>query len=248
MKTMYYRGTAVILVLMAFLLTMNGLRRRDEAIVSRLAPEVLRFHVLANSDSAEDRALKLAVKDFMLEEIRAALEAEAGADSAAPLSKDMVEQFVLDEKFSLETAAELFITDCGFDYPVDIRLESCDFPVRTYGDIIFPAGTYDAVRVLIGDGAGENFWCVLYPSLCYLDSAYAIVPDESKAILQAVLPEADFQTLLSARHSADIRLDASNQNGSGKFAVMNAEKKGQDLLLPQVTFRSKLADLFRKCW
>ena len=70
MKKMYYRGTALILILMAFLLAMNGLRRRDEALVSRLAPEVLRFHVLANSNTPEDQALKLAVKDYLLEEIR----------------------------------------------------------------------------------------------------------------------------------------------------------------------------------
>lgn len=213
MKKMYFRCTAAILILIAFLLAMNGLRRRDEAIVSRLAPEVLRFHVLANSNSAEDQALKLAVKDYLLEEIRKGLELKSGAnpdfeahsDSEAddgsapadPLTKDMVSAFVLDNKHSLETAAEMFITDCGFDYPVDIRLETCKFPTRVYGEAVFPAGTYDAVRVLIGDGAGENFWCVLYPSLCYLDSAYAI-------------------------------------------------KKEQDSLLPQVTFRIKLADLLRK--
>ena len=194
MKKMYYRGTALILILMAFLLAMNGLRRRDEALVSRLAPEVLRFHVLANSNTPEDQALKLAVKDYLLEEIRMRL-----GNAEDSLSKDMVSAFVLDNKHTLETAAEMFIADCGFDYPVDIRLETCEFPTRIYGEAVFPAGTYDAVRVLIGDGAGENFWCVLYPSLCYLDSAYAI-------------------------------------------------KKEQDLLLPQVTFRLKLADLLRKCW
>lgn len=194
MKKMYYRGTALILILMAFLLAMNGLRRRDEALVSRLAPEVLRFHVLANSNTPEDQALKLAVKDYLLEEIRMRL-----SNAEDSLSKDMVSAFVLDNKHLLETTAEMFIADCGFDYPVDIRLETCKFPTRIYGEAVFPAGTYDAVRVLVGDGAGENFWCVLYPSLCYLDSAYAI-------------------------------------------------KKEQDLLLPQVTFRLKLADLLRKCW
>ena len=107
-----------------------------------------------------------------------------------------------------------------FDYPTAIRLETCDFPRRTYGDMTFPAGVYDAVRVLIGDGAGKNFWCVLYTSLCYLDHTYAIVPKESKDALQAVIPEADFQALLSARR----------------------QKTEQDLLLPRVTVRFQLLD------
>ena len=261
MKKINRLGTAMVLVLIAFLLAMNGMRRRDEALASRLAPEVLRFHVLANSDSAEDQALKLAVKDYLLEEIRLELASETGADSGleensgiraddaadsvTPLTKDMVAQYILDNKSALEAEAEAFIRTCDFDYPVDIRLETCEFPLRTYGDMTFPSGMYDAVRVLIGDGAGKNFWCVLYPSLCYLDGAYAVVPDESKAILQAVLPEDDFQALLSARRSAGIRLKDSSQNGSGKSAVMNTEKKEQDSLLPQVSFRFKFLDIWK---
>ena len=87
----------------------------------------------------------------------------------------------------------------GFDYEVRIELEQCLFPEKTYGDMTFPAGTYDAVRVLIGQGKGKNFWCVLYPSLCYLDSTYAVVPNSSKSQLSALLSEDDFRALLNAR-------------------------------------------------
>lgn len=247
MKKMTRLSTAMVLLLMAFLLAMNGVRRQDEVLAARLAPEVLRFHVLANSDSAEDQALKLSVKDYLLEEIRLGLSYETVADDAAdfvaPLTKDMVAQYILDNKSALEAKTEAFIRICDFDYPVDIRLETCEFPVRTYGDMTFPSGMYDAVRVLIGEGAGKNFWCVLYPSLCYLDRAYAVVPDESKAILQAVLPEDDFQALLSARRSAGIRLKASIQNGARKSAGLNTEKKEQDSLLPRVSFRFKFPDI-----
>ena len=261
MKKMYYRGTALLLILMAFLLAMNGLRRRDEALAAKLAPEVLRFHVLANSDSANDQTLKLAVKDYLLEEIRSGLVSITETESAdkwnhiaksAPISqtttlltKDMVTSYVLDNKSVLETKAESFVKSCGFGYPVEIRLETCEFPVRTYGDMTFPAGLYDAVRVLIGDGAGKNFWCVLYPSLCYLDSSYAIVPDESKSILQAVLPEDDFQALLSARRGARrASFGVSVSNGSEQMLCADTEKKEQDIFLPQITFRFKFVELF----
>ena len=214
MKKTYDFCMVLALILTAFLLAMNGIRRNDEALASRIAPEILRFHVLANSNSAEDQALKLAVKDLLLEEIR------AGVDSRS--DKDMVEQYVLDNKSTLERIAEEFIAECGFDYPAKIALETCEFPQKTYGDMTFPAGTYEAVRVIIGDGGGENFWCVLYPSLCYLDSTYAIVPDDSRETLKALLPEDDFHALLTS----------------------NKYKTEQDSLLPRITIRFKLADLF----
>lgn len=248
MKKNYKFCLSVMLLLLSFLLIMNGMRRRDEALAARIAPEVLRFHVLANSDRAEDQALKLAVKDFLLEHLRqsaiAGGKTEENVDSAgfkgaqadSFTSKHMLMQYILDNKTSLEAQTGAFIQSLGFDYPARICLETCAFPEKTYGDMTFPAGTYDAVRVLIGDGAGANFWCVLYPSLCYLDSTYAVVPKESKDALRAVLPEDDFLALLDARkpgsHTSLFPSELPNK------------KTEQDILLPRVTFRFKLADIF----
>ena len=203
--------TAILFLLMAFLLILNGVRRQEEALVSRIAPQILRFHVLANSDSAEDQALKLMVKDYLLEEIR------SRAEVSQHNSKHMMEKYILDNKTVLEQRSEEFIRSYGFDYSTEICLETCMFPEKTYGDLTFPAGMYDAVRVIIGDGAGQNFWCILYPSLCYLDSTYTVVPDSSKKYLQNVLPEDDFAALMKT-------------------------KTEQDLLLPRVTVRFKLLE------
>lgn len=210
--------TLMTLILMAFLLAMNGMRRRDEALASRIAPEILRFHVLANSDSDEDQALKLLVKEFVLEELR---------PHAA--SKEETLTYLIQNRAQLEAKTEDFIHNLGYSYPAVIHLETCEFPQKTYGDMTFPAGTYDAVRVLIGDGEGQNFWCVLYPSLCYLDSTYAVVPDESKKELQTLIPEDDFQALLSARRV------------NPKLFSPDA-KTEQDSLLPRITVRFQLLD------
>lgn len=129
-----------------------------------IAPKILRFHVLANSDSAKDQALKLRVKDLLLEKIRDG----AAADQIA--GKEELKAYILSESSTLEAAAEDFIHSFGYDYGVHVGIETCRFPVRTYGDMTFPAGMYEAVRVTIGNGAGHNFWCILYPSLCYTDS------------------------------------------------------------------------------
>lgn len=193
MKKKYQFCLSLTLGLLIFLLAMSGLRRKEEALASRIAPEILRFHVLANSDSAADQTLKLEVKDFILDKLQTGLETEEAA------SKEVICHYITVHKSALETAAEYYIKEQGFDYKVRVELAQCLFPEKTYGDMTFPAGTYDAVRVLIGQGKGKNFWCVLYPSLCYLDSTYAIVPESSKNQLSALLSEDDFQALLNAR-------------------------------------------------
>lgn len=227
MQKIYDFCLSVILILILFLLIMSGLRRQDENLASRIAPEILRFHVLANSDSPEDQALKLEVKDLLLETIRTGLtaevsEAQSVGDTAAEtttsaayeISRDQVIRYVTDHRGELEQTATSYMEERGYDYPANIRFEQCYFPEKTYGDMTFPAGTYDAVRVLIGEGKGQNFWCVLYPSLCYMDSTYAVVPDSSKETLKALLPEDDFQALLAARHPGPDNNQKTEQKSS----------------------------------
>ncbi len=208
LKKTYERCVFLILLLLAVLLAGNGLRNREQALASRVAPGILRFHVIANSDSDEDQAVKLAVKDFLLETIRADVAESAvpraaqGADGADlnPMSdKQLLQQYITDHRSALETSVDAFLSTSGAKYSSEIHLETCEFPQKTYGDMTFPAGVYDAVRVVLGNGGGKNFWCVLYPSLCYLDSTHAVVPDASKDVIRGLVAEDDFQTLLAAR-------------------------------------------------
>ena len=167
MKKKWYICLSMTLALMVFLTAMNGLRRKDEALASRIAPKVLRFHVLANSDSPEDQALKLEIKDLLLDTIRQGLGSEPEQDAGDPppegpgpeagdgLTKDQTASYILEHKAFLEKTAEAYMESCGFSYGADIRLERCLFPEKTYGDMTFPAGTYDAVRVLLGEGRGK---------------------------------------------------------------------------------------------
>ena len=200
MQKIYDFCLSSLLILILFLLVMSGLRRKDEDLAARIAPEILRFHVLANSDSPEDQALKLEVKDMLLETIRTGLSETYPESKESYFTRDQVLEHVLDHQTELEQNAVTWIAEHGYSYPVDIRFESCHFPEKTYGDMTFPAGTYDAVRVLIGEGKGQNFWCVLYPALCYMDSTYAIVPDDSKTVLKSLISEDDFLALMTARH------------------------------------------------
>ena len=138
---------------------------------------VVRLHVLANSDSEADQALKLMVRDGVLE-------------AAAPLVEGCTTQAQAVEALTahlsdLESAALAVIASEGYDYPVTVLLGEEDYPTRTYDSCAFPAGTYVSLRVLIGEGEGQNWWCCLFPPLCL--SAATAKSDNEDAFLQVGL-------------------------------------------------------------
>ncbi len=154
-------GTAVFLLTGAWALN----TQRD------LADRVVRLHVLANSDSEEDQALKLLVRDVVLERATALLEqTESRAEAEALLRESLPE---------LETIAEETVRANGYSYAVTAELEDTSFPTKEYDGFSLPAGEYLALRILIGEGAGQNWWCVVFPPLC--TAASADVPETALA-------------------------------------------------------------------
>ena len=124
-----------------------------------LADRVIRLHVIANSDTPEDQALKLEVRDRILEEADGLFTAASTPDEAAGLISGHLEELA-------ETGAAA-VAEAGYSYPVTVSLEdSVWFPTKEYEDFALPAGNYRALRVVIGEGDGQNWWCVVFPPLC----------------------------------------------------------------------------------
>ena len=96
---------------------------------------------------------------------------------------------------ALKEIAEKKIRQEGYDYPVTVSLGTTYFPVKEYGDMAFPAGDYEALRVQIGKSKGRNWWCVVYPSLCLVDGVYQTVPENSKDKLKQVLSTSEYRVL-----------------------------------------------------
>lgn len=119
---------------------------------------VLRLHILAHSDSAEDQALKEQVRDAVVEAAAGWLDSAADEAQAAQMAASCLP--------ALRQVAQDTVTAAGYTYPVEATLCRMYFPTRTYGEVTLPAGTYEAVRFTIGEGAGQNWWCVVYPPLC----------------------------------------------------------------------------------
>ena len=128
-----------------------------------LAEKVVRLHVLANSDSAEDQTLKLQVRDAVLARAEEVLgETENRSDAEMVLREHLPE---------LEHLAEQTVLANGYAYGVTAELAPTEFPTREYESFSLPAGEYLALRILIGEGAGQNWWCVVFPPLCTAASA-----------------------------------------------------------------------------
>lgn len=154
----------------------------------RIAKEIIRLHVIANSDSKEDQSLKLKIKEKVVVYLRKAMgEAETVEEAREKIREKLPE---------ICQVAEERVRREGYDYEVTAELGNCYFPVKEYGDFTFPAGEYEALRIKIGKSKGRNWWCVMYPTLCFVDSVYQVVPEESKEKLRTSLTNEEYRSLL----------------------------------------------------
>ena len=155
-----------------------------------IASKIIRFHVRANSDSDEDQTLKLMVKDRVVEYLSKEMKS---ADSKSD-SFTYIEAHLTD----IEAVALQVIKEQGYDYTVNAYMTLEYFPTKSYGDVTIPCGEYDAFRIDIGENAGKNWWCILYPPLCLVQGSYGIATDESKMLLKNVLDEDEFDYISNA--------------------------------------------------
>lgn len=157
------------------------------SISSDLSKSVFRLHVIANSDSDEDQSLKLQVRDKLLDYMNSITANVRSKDDAIKIAQDHQKDF--------QIIAEQTILDKGYSYPVTVEIGNYEFPTKQYGDITLPSGYYDALRVKIGKASGHNWWCVMFPPLCFVDVTSGIVPDSSKEQLKENMSSEDYSII-----------------------------------------------------
>ena len=165
-----------------------------QAVSENLSNAVFRLHVIANSDSNEDQALKLKVRDKLLEYMNTICTDCTTKAEAISIAEEHKEDF--------QNIAEKTIKENGFDYPVKINVNNFYFPTKNYGDISLPAGFYDALRVEIGNASGQNWWCVMFPSLCFVDVSSGVVDDEAKENLENNLDNESYRVISEKEDSS----------------------------------------------
>ena len=163
---------------------MGDVQRKERAVQEHLAEEVLRFHVLANSDSRTDQAVKMEVRDAVLSYLKEVLPEELDVKETTRWMRGHTEE--------IRQVAEQKMADLQMQQTVSVAVTTCYFPDRTYGDVTFPAGNYKTLRIELGDAAGHNWWCVLYPNLCFLDTTNAVLPEKGKHQFKKVLTEEEY--------------------------------------------------------
>lgn len=162
-----------------------------------LSRSVVRLHIIANSDTECDQELKLAVRDRLLErfgELFSECPDAGAALQAANANLDLIESVAADE-----------ISRRGFGYSVSAETGKFPFPTKVYGDVRLPSGSYNAVRVKIGSAAGHNWWCVMYPPLCFTDGV-AEVADSSRKKLRESLSESDYKLITESDGSMPVEI------------------------------------------
>ena len=155
------------------------------AVSNNISNSVFRLHVIANSNSEEDQNLKYIVRDAVIQYVNSAYNVETKADLINSL-----------DLTAIKDVAQNTVLENGFSYPVTVELGNFNFPTKSYGDISLPAGFYDALRIKIGNSEGKNWWCVMFPPLCFVDVSSGIVPDSSKELLEENL-ETEEYTLIA---------------------------------------------------
>ena len=172
------------------------------SVSADISNSVFRLHVIANSDSEEDQNLKYKVRDSLLEYMNSICSETPSKEEALQIVSNNIDNFY--------SIAQQTIKDNGFEYPVNITVGKYDFPTKQYGDISLPAGTYDALRVEIGTASGRNWWCVMFPPLCFVDVSSGVVPDSSKELLEENMSKEEY----------DLITTSYNNNISFKFKIV----------------------------
>ena len=151
----------------------------NDLLQSSIATKILRFHVLANSDSNEDQNVKEKVRDAVGVYLQPLLSQSKNLNETKQIVDENMEDIICVAKRTLQ--------EYGYDYEVSASITRTNFPEKTYGAYTFPKGEYEALQIVLGEGDGQNWWCVLYPNMCFRGSVFEVIEKDAEEALREVL-------------------------------------------------------------
>ena len=166
------------------------------AVTTDIADSVFRLHVIANSNYDEDQNLKYIVRDKVIEYMSSISQNASSKEEVIKIAKANLDK--------IQAIASQTIRENGYTYSVNVEVGNFSFPSKIYGDITLPPGYYDALRIKIGKAEGQNWWCVMFPPLCFVDVTSGVVPDESKEIMKENLSKEEFD--LISKNSNEVKV------------------------------------------
>ena len=187
----------LFLIFLLFIYVIFCAQSYSNAVSSNISTAVFRLHVIANSDSNEDQQLKLKVRDSLLQYMNTLCSNCSTKEEAMLIANN--------HKNDFQEIAENVIIENNYNYPVKIKINNFYFPTKTYGDISLPAGYYDALRVEIGEAKGKNWWCVMFPSLCFIYISSGVVSSEGKENLEKNLDSESYEIISESKVSPEFK-------------------------------------------
>lgn len=188
-KRIYILFSILITILLLTTLVISKEITKIEACSYDYKEKLIRFHVIANSDTDEDQELKLKVRDAVIEYLQPKLENSKSIEESEAIIKN--------EYDNLEKISKKIISNNGYDYSVKIGLQYSDFPAKQYSSVVLPAGKYKALKVIIGDGKGKNWWCVMFPPLCFVDEQNGVIDEKTDEKLKEILTPQEYDLIMA---------------------------------------------------
>ena len=178
---------SLIGVISLMTLTISGEVKNINSLSENYKDKLIRFHVIANSDSDEDQELKLKVRDAVIEYLQPKLSKSKNISQSEEIIKNEYDQ--------IEKLSENIIKENGYTYDIKVGIEYSNFPTKQYSSVVLPAGEYKALKIVIGEGTGKNWWCVMFPPLCFIDEENGVIDKATDEKLKEVLTEEEYNLI-----------------------------------------------------
>lgn len=198
--------------------------------------KLLRFHVVANSDLKSDQDVKIKVRDEILKEMGSLLSEAENREESIEIVKENISR--------IEGIADSIIKKEGKNYASRAEVGDFLFPVKSYGDITLPSGKYKALKVVLGEGGGKNWWCVMFPPLCFIDITKGLTSKETNKELKDVLTDEEISSITTFRQDSNVKEPAASASSiEKKSSIDNIKKEDKNSMKPKVEFRFKTIEI-----
>ena len=178
---------SLIAVMSIMSISISGEVKKISAASEDYKNKLIWFHVIANSDSDEDQNLKLKVRDAVIDYLQPKLELSSSIEESETIIKS--------EYKELENISKNIVLENGYKYDISVGIDYSTFPTKQYSNVVLPAGEYKALRIIIGEGKGKNWWCVMFPPLCFVDEQSSIIDTETDKKLREILTEEEYELI-----------------------------------------------------
>ena len=188
----------IILVFITIIVFLGSLAFNYSRIINTgLASNMIRLHVVANSNSKNDQLLKLQIRDKVLEYTNTLLKNSKNIDETNYILRKNMD--------GISYVVKDYMREKNINYAVKLSLGEFSFPTKTYGDVVLPAGKYQALRVLVGEAKGKNWWCVLFPPLCFVDATHGKLSQATKQKLSRQLTKEEYNIISKKKDDIQIK-------------------------------------------